>query len=76
MKKQNFGKFTTDKSWIDYSALTKIGLPANTEGPCNTEKFEAMSVVVCVKQAHARTYFTRNITLLLGRLGSNLVPRS
>ena len=26
----------SDKSWIDYRAFTKIGLPANTDRPCNT----------------------------------------
>ena len=28
----------TDKSWIDYRALTKICLSANINGPCNLMK--------------------------------------
>ena len=37
-KTKNFGNFTslrTDKSCIDYRALTKTGLLANTDGLCN-----------------------------------------
>ena len=36
--RENSGKFITlktDNSWIDYRALTKIGLPANIDGPYN-----------------------------------------
>ena len=39
--RENSDKFTTsktDKSWIDYRALTKTGLSANIDRPCNTFK--------------------------------------
>ena len=34
--RENLQPYKADKSWIDKRALTKIGSPANIDGPCNT----------------------------------------
>ena len=39
--RENSGRLTTlktDKNWIDYRALAKIGIPANIDGPYNSKR--------------------------------------
>ena len=40
----------TDKSWIVYRALTKIGLLANIDGPCNRKQSAQVCTMLEIQQ--------------------------